>query len=232
MTELVGHLERIGKEDDCIRSDKKLERFVDWIPPPKKDVKLEKYTLSSLPGGVQATHHWEFRLFDARRKHMEARDDKFLLTGICVRSNPVWGLRTAGITRWHPRLVDPSKPKTPAVAVAASSSDVPVEAVAEDVDTEEEDDAVENADIGLNTKEFNGWRCSYAEDDKGFTDPARWRLGLKKLHKSVEPFLDKMSEVGRRRTLGEKLKTEAKHVATDKTKKKIVAEAFKDHRAR
>jgi hypothetical protein len=145
--ELIGNWTSHYKLEQALNPQLMQEEFVDYVPVPRRDVPVHRWKFASLPSKISTTSHWHFKIFDARRRSLLCRGRSGEVSGLIVKSAPAHGVPLVGSGRNHPFLL-------------------PAEAPDEDDEADPVADAPhENALIHCSTREVQGWRCSYRQNE-------------------------------------------------------------------
>jgi hypothetical protein len=142
--------------------------FVDYMPSCTRD-KAESALLlpSSLPARVKSCHCWPATHVDERRqvRGQLLATDGCTITGIRLRAHILQS--SAGVPAWRqsfPNLVVPGASASSSAA-ASSSSAAPAPVPEAEHDEDSDDDAgaatLLASELGCNTRDHDGWRCSY-----------------------------------------------------------------------
>jgi hypothetical protein len=121
--------------------------FIDYLPPPKKELRIFLFHSRCLPLSIRACHEWSFRRADIRRLSLFGRVQKNVLTGIEGRCHPVPHQGSKDVWAYFPEAQFESGSLLKAVA--------PVEPL----DSDEED--CERPALSHTVQDYEGWRFSY-----------------------------------------------------------------------
>ena len=150
--------------------------YYDWMPPPKKDIKLTPVARTSVPMPITLCYSWSFHLADKRTKKLINKSNQ--ATGVVWRCHVIGDARVSAAQTCHPNVVPEGGLTSDDAALAGgtSSAALPAEGVeahavpdvvagqggavdGEDaLDIDPEVDSV----IPVATKKHEGWKISYA----------------------------------------------------------------------
>ena len=116
----------------------------EFVPPPKQEVPVAWFTRSSM-FGIRHSFSWSITRLDRRRANLHGREAHryFVLTGLQLRNHIMTGKR--------------------AVAERTGFPELSLEAAAADDGGEDPPEAQQEEILLRDTKNFQGWRCSYAK---------------------------------------------------------------------
>jgi hypothetical protein len=156
-------------------SPRPVEVFVNFVPPPKKDVSIYAIKNGELPCSMRASHCWSCTPHDERRSSYFGRGRQASkLTGVFVRSH---GL-----------------PDTQAPATHCCQPEIDFDCLEV---PDEELAAYETDMLTWSTRDFNGWRTSYTACDVTLPNPEKNAERLRKKRDSMLSLVSKVP-IGKR----------------------------------
>ena len=166
--------------------------FVNWMPSIHFDkFKTSLLKTASLPCGIKACHSWMFTICDNRQKSMVGKNGE--ITGTWCRATVLPGIKATPNPKKH--LFENDDAKAP--------EEDPDHGIEKEEEDAEDTDMLDKAKaIGVEVKEYMGWRCSYkrSSPEEFHKEESKVRRILQRKRKAMEPVMEHLSSAAKRHT--------------------------------